>query len=355
MDLKELIVSLSSIMSISGYAGRSYEEVKTLLGEHFDEVRRDAVGNICLIKKSKRPLADGEKYPLILVDAHFDEIGMIVTDIKENGFLSVTNIGGLDTGILQASDVCVYGKKKIFGVVASTPPHLSTPEDRKKLKPIGELLIDTGYSKETLEELVRIGTPVGFAPNYTELLGGKICGKGFDDKACAACAAYAIANTPAEELFGDVCLLLSNFEETSRDGGVTPAAFALAPDYAMCIDVNLGRVPETKPSETVAIGEGPSITISTSTDRKLTKMLENASKDAEIPYQISISPSFTGTNASSLQLAGNGVPTVDVGLPLAFMHTCCEIISLEDCEKLASMIEVFIKDETIGKEFGYEN
>ncbi len=354
MELKDLIFKLSSIMTISGYESQSAGEVEALVSEYFDETCRDAVGNVCFIKRSKRPLAEGERRAKIMLDAHFDEIGMIVTDIKEGGFLTVTNIGGIDPGLLQASDVMIYGKKKIFGVVNSTPPHLSTPEDRNKLKPIQELLIDTGYSKEALEEIVRPGTPVGFAPVYTEMKNGKLCGKAFDDKACAACAIDALINTPAEELYGDVYMVLSIFEETGA-GGASNAAFGIHPDYAMVIDVNLGQVPETKKSETVEMDKGPSITYSTSTDLRLAKMLHNAAKNAEIPVQMSVSPSHTGTNAVSVQLTGDGVPTVDVGLPLAFMHSPVEMITLADCEALSKLVSLFVKDESIGREYGYED
>jgi endoglucanase len=286
-----------------------------------------------------------------MLDAHMDEIGMYVTEILDGGFLRVTNIGGIDTGILQASDVIIYGKdERLFGVIASTPPHLATG-DNKTLPQITELLIDTCLTKEELENKIRIGTPVGFAPKYTEILNNKIMGKSFDDKACAACALYATANTPAEKLVGDVYVMLSCCEEVT--GMVAPGAYALNPDYAMSIDVNLGRVPGTKKEETVELGKGPSITISAVTDRKLTNMLLlNAAKEKEIPYQVSVSPTHTGTNAVSIQLAREGIPTVDVGLPLASMHTYNEIISLDDTKTLCDLISEFITNENIANEFG---
>lgn len=350
MELKDLIVSLSSIMTISGFESRSAGEIEALVGEYFDECHRDNVGNVCFVKKSRRPLAEGEKRAKILLDAHFDEVGMIVTDIKEGGFLTVTSIGGIDSALLQASDVVIYGKEKLFGVVASTPPHLSTADDRNKLKKINELLIDTGYSKEALEKLVRIGTPVGYSNVYSELKNGKICGKALDDKACAACAIYALANIPAEELYGDVYMLLSIFEETGG-GGVVPAAFGIEPDYAMVIDVDLAAVPDAKKPTSIEMGKGPSITYTTATDRTLTKMLHLAAKEAEIPTQKFVSAASTGTNSVRLHLTGNGVPVVDVGLPLAFMHSATEIIDMVDCESLVNLVGLFVKNENIGKEY----
>ena len=345
MELKKMIVDLSSLMSIGGYERFEREKLLSMIGEHFDDAYLDNVGNQIFVKKSGR-----ENAPKIMLDAHMDEIGMIVTDILDGGFLRVTNIGGIDTGILQASDVIIYGKEeRLFGVIASTPPHLATG-DNKALPQMGDLLVDTCYTKEELESKIRLGTPVGFAPKYTEMLGNKIMGKSFDDKACAACALWATINTPKEELAGDVYVMLSCCEEVT--GMVAPGAYALDPNYAMSIDVNLGRVPGTKKEETVELGKGPSITISAVTDRKLTNMLIKVAMDKEISYQISVSPTHTGTNAVSIQLAREGIPTVDVGLPLASMHTYNEIISLDDTKTLCDLISAFITNKDIANEFG---
>lgn len=345
MELKKLIVDLSSLMSIGGFERFEREKLIALIGEHFDECYLDKVGNQIFVKKCGK-----ENAPKIMLDAHMDEIGMYVTEILDGGFLRVTNIGGIDTGILQASDVIIYGNdERLFGVIASTPPHLASG-DGKELPKIDELLIDTCLSKEELESKIRIGTPVGFAPKYTEMLNGRIMGKSFDDKDCAACAVYATVTTPREELAGDVYVMLSCCEEVTDM--VAPGAYALNPDYAMSIDVNLGRVPGTKKEETVELGKGPSITISAVTDRKLTNMLIDAAKDKEIPYQISVSPTHTGTNAVSIQLAREGIPTVDVGLPLASMHTYNEIITIEDTKTLSDLISAFITDKRIAEEYG---
>ena len=346
MELKELMLSLCSLMSVSGHEYRSHAKVRELVGEHFDEIKEDAVGNILLIRRCGR-----ENAAKIMIDAHFDEIGMIVTEIHKGGFLSVTSIGGLDEAILQASDVIIYGKEELRGVIASIPPHLQRSEDEKKLTEISKLLIDTGYEKEELEELIRVGTPVGFAPRYTELLGENICGKSFDDKACAAAAIYALANTPREELAADVDLLLSCHEETVRIGGVAASAFAVDPDYAMVIDVNLAVVPDTPRHETVDYGAGVSISISAITDRKLTKMTEALCREKEIKFTRIAAPSSTGTNTPVMNLVGRGIPTVDIGLPLKNMHTSGETLNMSDMRELASLVSAFACSDEIKEAF----
>ena len=346
MDLKEMITELSALMSITGYEDRESDKIKEIAEKYFDGYSCDNLRNQILVKK-----CGIENAPKILIDAHFDEIGMYVTEIREGGFLKVTNVGGLDTRIMQAADVVVYGKETLFAVVSSTPPHLSDVKDREKLKKVDELLIDTGYSKEDLESIVRIGTPVGFKPRYTELLNRNLAGKGFDDKACAACAIAAIGEMSHSELAGDVYLLLSAHEETDRLGGVVCGTYAIEPDYAMVIDVNLGKTPDTKSSETVNMGEGVALTLSAVTDRRLTRMTAELCDKKEIKFQRIVSATSTGTNATALSLVKGGVPVVDVGLPLKSMHTYNEVLSLDDAEELVKLIKAFASDNAIAEVF----
>ncbi len=333
-------------MTVSSFEEGAFDELCELVGEDFDEIKRDAVGNVILLRKCGKDNAQK-----ILIDTHFDEIGMMVTDIKDGGFLSVTSIGGLDRSILQASDVIIYGKERIRGVIASTPPHLRSSGDSDKTVPIDELLIDTGYSKEEISELVPIGTAVGFAPRYTELLDGCIAGKSFDDKACAAVAVHALSKISADELAGDVYLVLSCHEETVRIGGIAPAAFSLEPDYAMVIDVNFARTPDTPKAETLELKGGVSIAHSPITDRRLTLMTEELCRSKDIKFARVAAPSTTGTNTPALNLVGRGVPTVDIGLPIKSMHTYNEILNLEDAETLGALLRGFVCSNEIKEAF----
>lgn len=341
MELKEFIIAVSGLMSITGSEGYDAAGLDALM-KGFDERYVDALGNRVFIRRSGR-----ENAPRILVDTHFDEIGMLVTDIKDGGFLSVTGVGGLDARTLASARVRIYGDEVIDGVMGSTPPHLASGE--KKLLGADKLLIDTGYERAELEKIVRIGTPVGFAPEYRTLAGGRIAGKGFDNKACAAIAAKALMDLPADSLVGDVYLLLSVREETGKYGGVAPAALAINPDYAMVIDVNLGYMSGAEKRACVEMGKGPSLARSAIVDRRLTAALEAVCDKQEIPWQISVEPKRTGTNTEELCLVGAGVPTVDVGLPLTSMHTYNEALDLRDAEALSRLVAAFATDKTVSE------
>ena len=351
MNLEKLTISLCSLMSISGQESTSRDKLIELIGEYFDEYKTDAVGNHLFIKRAAKKNA-----PTLLIDTHFDEIGMMVTEILDGGFLRVTSVGGLDPSIMQASEVVIYGKETIYGIVASTPPHLKSADEKGKLKNIDELLIDTGYPKKELESIIRIGTPVGFIPIYRKL--GKnenlLAGKSFDNKACAAAAICGIAEADREKMAANVVLLLSCHEETVRIGGVAPAAFELKPDYAVVIDVNLAHVPGTEKSETVEMGEGISVSISAITDKKLTNMALETCEDKGIKAQRCAAPSSTGTNTNCLSIVGHGIPVADIGLPLKNMHTYTEVVDLTDARTLADFVREIVLCEKIAEVYGNE-
>ncbi len=345
MELKELIPAMAGLMSITGFEGYDAAALTPLV-QGFDEDITDAVGNRMLVRRCGR--ADA---PRILIDTHFDEIGLYVTELLDGGFLRVAAIGGLDLRTLPSAEVKIFGTRVLDGVIASTPPHLQKADEEKKLVPTEELLVDTGWGRDALSEIVRVGTPVGFAPRYEMLKNERLVGKGLDNKACAACAVHALLSTPREALAGDVYLLFSVHEETGKVGGVAPAGAAIAPDYAMVIDVNLGRTPDTKKKETVVMGKGPSITRSAIVDRKLTKMTEAACDRAGIPWQVSVAAVNTGTNTSDLHLVGAGIPVVDVGVPLRAMHTYVEMLDMADAAQLSALVRAFVCDKEIAEVF----
>ncbi len=345
--LKEYIFSLCAIPSLSGFESRATGELCSFVGDGMEFLGADGVGNHLFVKRCGR-----EGAVKILVDTHFDEIGFIVREVCDGGFLRVASLGGIDSAIMQASDVLVYGERTLRAVAVSTPPHLSGTDE--KLPKINDLLIDTGLSTESAKKLIPIGSPVGFAPTYATLLNDRIVGKSFDNKACGACALWAIVNTPAEQLAGDIYLLFSSVEETNRRGGVAAAAYALRPDYAMVIDVNLARVPDTPDSETVEMDKGVSISISAGTHIGLSREVEQLCLDKGIAYTVAAAPSSTGTNATALNLCADGVPVVDIGLPLASMHTYNEVISLADCRTLCTLVSEFVGDARLARKYRRE-
>ena len=344
--LKNDIIKLCSCMSVTGFEYRAKDFLENEYGALFDSIECDGVGNYIFVKKCGK-----ENAPRIMVDTHFDEVGFVVCEILDGGFLRFTNVGGTDRAIMQGADVIIYGKKQIRGVISSVPPHLR--DDDGKLPTIDKMLIDVGlgYSKAELENLICVGTPIGFAPVYSELLGNRIVGKSFDNKACAAMAIRALSELDKIDLAGDVYLTLSCREESAKRGGAYVCANKIKPDYALVIDVNLANAPDVSSRESVKMEGGISISVCSATDRALTRRTAELCETKEIDYMLKAEASSTGTNAVCVNLASCGVPVVDVGLPLRNMHTYNEVISLWDCEMLCNLIKAFVGDSDIANDF----
>lgn len=346
MTLNELIVSLCGLPTVSGTERCSTEGLQKLIGGAFDEMQVDALGNHLFIKRCGKPNA-----PKILIDTHLDEIGMMVNGIKEGGFLTVANVGGVDTRILPAGEVIIYGKETLYGVVAAEPSTLRSTANADKLKPITELLIETGYSKEELEELVPFGTPVGFKPVYGQLANGRIYGKAFDDKACGACAVFGIDAARREELAGDVYFLFSTFEEIGGMGARV-ASFGIRPDYALVVDVTHAATPDAKEYPLPPMNSGIGISATVICDRELTRMSMEICRAAKLPFTVEATTGSTGTNANVVHNAAEGIPTALWSLPIKSMHSAAEVLSLEDAKTLALGVREFIKSKKIAEVYG---
>lgn len=337
-DEREIIKGLTGGVSVSGYE-MGIESVVSAIGEkYFDEYRCDSVGNYYLIKHAKK--AD---YKKILIDAHIDEVGMIVTEILDGGFLRVSEVGGIDVAVLPASEVTIHGKKEIYGVVCSTPPHLAKG-DRLVLPKLYDVLVDTGYSKEYLESVVTIGTPITFKHVYTELLNDKICTKSLDNKICALAAVKAAILLSQTDFDDELTVLFSVKEEVSR--AVVTAVYSVEPDFAVVLDVCNSKIPDSDKKENVVLGGGCNISISPVTAPKLSKKLVKCAKRCGIPHSVAVEAQGTGTNANDIPLVKNGVPTVLLSVPLRSMHTPSEVISFKDVEYTAQLVKEFLLEMT---------
>ena len=344
---KEIIEKLVSVMSVSGHEERGTDTLLSFYKEPFDEYIHHSSGTHIFVKKCGK-----ENAPRIMIDTHFDEIGMIVTGILEGGFLSVAPVGGLDRRILPASEVKIYGKETIYGVIASTPPHLQAAGDWKKTKPVSEIRIDTGYDKEELEKIVDIGTPIGFYEGVCDLGELRIASRSLDNKACCAAAYLAAASLSAEEMEADLYVTLSAREEATMADGASSSAYMIRPDLCIVCDVTFATAPGVKADESGKFGGGPVISLSAVTDRPFTDSIIAICKDKEIPYGITVDATDTGTNATMVSLVGDGIATAVVSIPIGSMHTYNETVELSDVESTAKLFSLVLCDKEIFSEKG---
>ena len=336
MELKELTKCLSGLSGPSGFEEPVYEYIASYLHHAADEVRTDALGNMIAIKRCGKP---GAK--LVLLDAHMDEIGLIVTGAKD-GFLSFGMLGGVDQRMLPAREVRVLADPPLFGVIDTMPPHVLTQEQMDKSIDPDKLYIDVGLSQAEAVKAAPPGTPVVYAASCDELGEGQLCGKALDDRACAAVIMKAFERLAEKGLNVDLCCLVSTQEEVGHRGA-TVAAYGLEPDVAIVVDVTHGRTPDG-PEALTDCGKGGAICIGPNTNRALAMELMALAEEKDIPYQPEAVPGGnSGTNAHAIQVARTGVVTALVSLPLKYMHTPVEVVSLADMQAIVDLIAAYVE------------
>ena len=330
-ELTNMLSELCAFPSVSGRERASREGIIALASPYFDEIREDSFGNLLLIKKSAR-----ENAPKLMLDAHFDEVGMMVSELHEGGFLSVCAIGGLDTRVLSATEVTIYGKREIYGVISSVPPHIIGRGSASAPK-MNELYIDTGYDLDTLKEIVSVGDVVEFKAGLITLENNRVVSKSLDDKACVCALITTAMLCEADKLTFDLYVTLSAQEETGKNGARL-VAYEIEPDIAIITDVNFARDEGVEETDSIEISKGAGIDISSFTNIPLTRKIMQILDRAKIPYQKICEPSRTSTNNDGVSICGKGVRTALMSIPLSSMHTPSEVVCLDDIISMSRIL-----------------
>lgn len=331
MDTKELIRELADIGAPSGFEEPATARIAQLLEPLADEVKTDRMGNVIAVRRCGNP---GAKR--LMLEAHMDEIGLIVTGY-DKGFLRFASLGGVDSRMLPALEVCVLAGDGIYGVIDTMPPHVLSAEEMDKSFAADKLRINVGMTEEEVKEKIPLGTPVSFASVCTELGQTRLCGKSLDDRACVAILIKTLEAVQNEKLDMDLILLVSTQEEVGGRGATT-GTFAMDPDYAVAVDVTHAHTPDAKKSETLDICGGAAIGVGPNMNHNITNALINISKENNWPYQIEVMRGSSGTDGWEIQVSREGVSTAVVSLPLRYMHTPVEVIDVEDAESIIRLL-----------------
>lgn len=331
MDIREITELLTQGAGVSG-ACHTMENARKLLSE-FAEVRTDNLGSII------GTVGEGKTH--IMLDAHLDRIGLIVTAIDETGFLCVDKCGGCDARVLCAGEVTVWGKGPLYGVITSTPPHLAKAEDASKAPSFDGIYVDTGLDYETLKNRVSIGDRITVDAPVTSLAESRITGAALDDRIGCAALLRVLDIIKDKNPKVKISVLFSVQEETTEAGGKT-GAFGISPDEAIAVDVSFGTAPDVSEKEAGRLGEGGMICISPSLSYEMSQQLIEIAEKNSIKYQTEICPSSTGTNADVISVSKKGVKTGLVSIPLRNMHTQAEVADIEDIEAVAQLISQYI-------------
>lgn len=333
MDTLELLKELTQKTAFSGCEKNIHAYLMSLLAE-YGEVTVDAMNNIYCT------FGEGKHY---LLDAHLDEIGFVVTEITDDGFIKFDKIGGIDTKYLPAFEVTVWGKKEINGVISTLPPHLQKETDKKALE-LKELAIDTGYTKEELEKLVKLGDCITFKKNFTPLLNGRISASALDDR--SGVCAIILALERLEALPVKITAMFSAQEEVGTRGAKI-GPYLKNVDEAISVDVSFAYTPSCDKSECGQISMGPMIGFSPILDKNISTSLVKIADKNSIKYQQEIMSGRTGTNADVISMCECGIKTALISIPEKYMHQRVEVVDIKDIELTSELIFAYIKERSM--------
>ena len=336
MQIAPLLKKLSEARGVSGYEAEVRGIVVEELGRYADQVQTDKLGNVIALKKGQGE----EPRRRIMLAGHIDEIGLMVTKL-EKGFIHFTEVGGFDERVLLGQEVMVHGRRDLPGIIGSRPPHVLPPEEREKTIPMDKLFIDVGMGEEELARWVRVGDLVTLRRQFTPLQGDLVAGKSFDDRASLAAILVCLEGLASIKHTWDVYAVATVQEEVGLRGAIT-SAYGLAPDVAIAIDVGFGDQPGVSEAETLKIGQGPAIGFGPNIHPRLHQALVEVAKELEIPYQVEPIPGRSGSDAWAIQVTQEGIPTALLSIPVRYMHTSVETLSLKDVERTGRLMAGFI-------------
>ncbi len=286
----------------------------------------------------------GERRSRVMLVGHSDEIGLLVKYIDDNGFLFFGAIGGVDPQITQGLRVSVHTKNgPVPGVIGKKPIHLLEPKDRETVVKLDAQYIDIGAAnRQEAEALVRIGDPVTFAVGLEQLCGDRVAARGFDDKAGSFVVAEVLraVSMSGRELPVDLFGVSSVQEEVGLRGGTT-STYAVKPDIGICVEVDFSTDQpdvDKKLNGDVGLGKGPVLPRGANINPALFDLLVDTAERENIPVQFTGHPRPAGTDANVMQISRNGVATALVKIPLRYMHTPVEVLSLADLENAVRLI-----------------
>jgi putative aminopeptidase FrvX len=337
MDAKKFLGQLIEVPGVSGYEDQVSKLIMDTFEPYCDEVYRDDFFNVYGKKLGNK----SGKGPKIMLAAHLDEIGLMVKDIDDRGFITFTNIGGVDQRILLSQEVYIHGKERLFGVIGAKPPHLQERNETRKAVPMKEMVIDVGLPAERVKELVTIGDLITFKSPLVELTGSNVCGKSIDDRAGVVMMYETMKELDKLVFSGEIYFVATAQEEVGTRGAII-STYKINPDIGIAIDVTHGDTPDASRDDTHAMDKGPAIGVGPNMHPKLTKKLMDVAKEYGIDYQVEVAPGLTGTDARSMQISREGVPTVLIELPLRYMHTTVETLNLDNVKKAARLVAQFI-------------
>lgn len=337
MDIKKALKELCGVDGVSGDELAASQTALAMLKEYTDDCEIDRFGNVIGhigVKSQDRQT--------LLLDAHIDQIGFIVTYIDDCGFIRVAQCGGMDRHVLAAQTVTIHGRKKLKGVISVLPPHVRSNADN--VAKIDDIVIDTGFSKDELSEFVEQGDRITVDSEFAELLNGRISAGAVDDRSGVVSILYALELLKDRKLKYNIDVSFTVQEETGERGAAI-AAFNLKPDIVFEMDVSFASTPDSTSYKCGEMSKGVMIGFAPSLSRRLSKELKALAEDSSIPYQYEVMGGETGTNADAMSIACSGAEACTLSIPIRYMHTPVEVVDCDDIKAVSQLIAAFAEEK----------
>ncbi len=336
-DVKAHLKKLTETHAPSGYEGAIREVIRSEWTGLVDTMEMDKLGSLIGIKKATHPVDPPRR---IMLAAHMDEIGMMVSDVVD-GFIFVHRISGVDSRIMPSQPVIVHGRRDLPGLVASVPPHLLTADQRLKYPGFDELIIDVGLPAAEVAQTVRIGDLITPDAPMIDLNGSRVAGKAMDDRSCVAAVTVCLNELKSLQHSWDVYAVATVQEETGLYGATT-AAYYVKPDIAIALDVTFAAQPGVDTDTAREMGGGPVISIGPNFHTRLVEQIKDTARKNELKFQEDTIPGASGTDAWSIQVAREGIPTALLGIAIRNMHSPVETLDLKDITRTGRLMAQFI-------------
>lgn len=336
IDHLKFLKSLLSAPGLSGYEGPIRDLIAATWLPLVHEVSTSRLGSLHGLRRGSGP----EPRRRILLSAHMDAIGLMVTG-NVDGFLRMTEIGGIDPRILPGQLVTVHGRQELPAVVVQPPARLLPPGNEKSPVTLQYLWVDTGLLPEQVKDLVRVGDLVSFAQPPIELSGDTLCGHSLDNRASVAAVTVCLEELQNRAHAWDVWAVASAQEEVTLGGAFT-SPFEIQPDLAIVIDVTFAKGPGSSSYKTHPLGKGVALGWGPNIHPAMHKAFKDLADRLEIPVHFDPMPGHSGTDAIAIQVVAEGIPCMVLSIPLRYMHTPVELVSMKDIHRTGRLMTEFI-------------
>lgn len=337
--MTEILSFLKELISAPGISG--YESgVRTLIEKAWepitDKMSFSRLGSLHGFQQGTGP----EPRPSILVATHMDAIGLMVNALVD-GFIRIIPIGGIDVRVLPGQVVTVHGRRDLPGMIVPTPARLLPSGVQEGSVPLEYLLVDVGLLPDEVEALVRVGDPISFAQPPVETAGETLVGHTLDNRASIAALTQCLEMLHNRPHMWDVWAVATVQEEITYGGGLT-SAFQLHPSLAVSIDVTFASSPGSPSHLSFPLGKGITLEWGPNTHPALFKAFNELAERLEIPISLEPVPTGSSTDSYAMQVVAEGIPNVVIGIPVRYMHTPAEMVSLKDIARAGRLMAEFI-------------